>query len=143
MGSRGTLSASVPLLISSRSLEFGVFPAVSGLCLSPFPDTQCLWTLPLLLGTTFQVGGRICHPPPYPAPFPLPRSPLCICDVYAISNEPPQVSVQTKSLNHKRPPFTHLTVTEDEDDIMIFKANRKQYNTHIGEMIFLFFRYCV
>ena len=68
---------------------------------------------------------------------------LCICDVYAISNEPPQVSVQTKSLNHKRPSFTHLTVTEDEDDIMIFKANRKQYNTHIGEMIFLFFRYCV
>lgn len=68
---------------------------------------------------------------------------LCICDVYAISNEPPQVSVQTKSLNHKRPPFTHLTVAEDEDDIMIFKANRKQYNTHIGEMIFLFFRYCV
>ena len=40
-----------------------VIPEVPGLCLSSFPDTQCLWTLPLLLGRTFQVGGRICHPP--------------------------------------------------------------------------------
>ena len=53
---------------------------------------------------------------------------LCICDVCAISNEPAQVSVQTKFLSHKRPPFTHLTVIEDEDNIMIFKANREQYN---------------
>ena len=71
---RGTLSASVPLVISMRSLEFRVIPAVPGLCLSSSPDKQCLWTLPLLLGTTFQAGGRICHPPPHPAPVPLPRS---------------------------------------------------------------------
>ena len=71
---RGTLSASVPLLISMRSLEFRVIPAVPGLCLSSSPDTQCLWALPRLLGTTFQVGGRICHPPPHPAPVPLPGS---------------------------------------------------------------------
>lgn len=55
--------------------------------------------------------------------------PLGICDVYAISNEPPKMSVQTKFLSHDRSPFTHLTVIEDEDDIMIFKANREQYNT--------------
>lgn len=71
---RGTLSASVPLLISMRSLEFRVIPAVPGLCLSSSPDTPCLWALPRLLGTTFQVGGRICHPPPHPAPVPLPGS---------------------------------------------------------------------